>query len=432
MEEEKKGFVGSFPVTYWVAILLEFFERGAYYGLNSVLGVYLALNIAEGGLGFSEAQVGFLQGWVYALTYIMPIIGGALAEKYGYRKMLLVAFSFLSIGYFVSGHVDIYGIVFASLLFMATGSGLFKPIITGTIARSTTEKNSAFGFGVYYWSINLGALIAPAVVIYLQGFKWSYVFIASSAYCALSLLPVIFLYKEPPKPESTKSIGKALSEMIMVLKDFRFVLMIIIYSTFWILYFQMFNTVLWYSQDFVDMTKVNAFLTSVARIFSKDATLEWNPAMVTMINAGTIVAFQVLVSRIVKNFKALPVMVTGVLLGTLGFIFLSISEQSWIFVLGIAVFSIGEMTAHPKYYSYIGLIAPKDKVAVYMGYAFLYGIIGSLVGSNLGANLYTYFVETHNQPRLLWITFAVLGFCSAVALVLYDKFIAPKEKNPIK
>ena len=69
-------------------------------------------------------------------------------------------------------------------------------------------------------------------------------------------------------------------------------------------------------------------------------------------------------------------------IGALGFVCLAFASNVWIFILGIAVFSIGEMTAHPKYYSYVGLVAPADKKAVYMGYAFLYGVIGSLVGSN--------------------------------------------------
>ena len=57
------------------------------------------------------------------------------------------------------------------------------------------------------------------------------------------------------------------------------------------------------------------------------------------------------------------------------------------------MFSIGEMTAHPKYYSFVGLVAPADRKAVYMGYAFLYGVFGSLLGSNLGAFMYARIVE---------------------------------------
>ena len=52
--------------------------------------------MAAGGLGFGEQAVGFLQSIVYAATYVLPILGGALADRYGYRRMLLVAFSLLA------------------------------------------------------------------------------------------------------------------------------------------------------------------------------------------------------------------------------------------------------------------------------------------------------------------------------------------------
>ena len=87
------GLLRSFPRVFWVANVMELFERAAYYGLNSVLAIYLTNSVAEGGLGFSENSVGFLQSLVYALTYVVPILGGALADRYGYRRMLLVAFA---------------------------------------------------------------------------------------------------------------------------------------------------------------------------------------------------------------------------------------------------------------------------------------------------------------------------------------------------
>src|SRR5512140_728229 len=253
----------GFPATFWVANVMELFERAAYYGMNSVLAVYLAGRVEEGGLGFSEQSVGFLQSIVYAATYVLPIAGGALADRYGYRRMLLVAFSLLSAGYFASGNVTAYGAVFTALLLMATGAGLFKPIISGTIARSTTEANSGFGFGIYYWMINVGAFIAPLFVSWLKGFSWSYVFTASALYCALMLLPTLFAYHEPPKPENTKRLGEVLASAAMVLGDARFMLMIFIYSGFWILYFQNFGSILWYMRDFVDKGPVNRFFADI-------------------------------------------------------------------------------------------------------------------------------------------------------------------------
>ena len=239
----RMSYLGAFPSTFWVANVMELFERGAYYGLNALLARYLSDKVG-GGLGFTEDMVGLLQSVVYAITYIVPILGGALADRYGYRKMLLIAFSLLSVGYFASGEVTSYGVIFATLVVMATGSGLFKPIISGTIARTTDEKTSSFGFGFYYWMINLGALVAPLVAGYLRGFSWRYVFIASGLYCAAMLIPTVFFFRDPPKPESTKKLKEVLSGALMVLSDARFMLMILVYSCFWILYFQNFGSVL--------------------------------------------------------------------------------------------------------------------------------------------------------------------------------------------
>jgi len=432
-EEKKKGMLRTFPATFWVANLMELFERGAYYGLNSVLAVYLVDQ-----LGFGNQAVGFLQGFVYALTYIVPIIGGALAERLGYRRMLLVAFSMLSIGYFAAGNMTAYGLVFLFLLIMATGSGLFKPIITGTVARTTTKETSGFGFGVYYWCINLGAFIAPLFVSWIRGFDWRYVFFSSACWCFLMLILTFFVYKEPERPESTKTLRQVLKEAMLVLSDSRFMLMIMVYSCFWILYFQMFGSVLWYLRDFINRTPVTQLMKKVVflRIFEFDAEF------VTVINAGTIILLVLIVSRLTKNMKALPVIAAGVIIGSSGFVVLALSDNPWMFILGIAVFSMGEMTAHPKYYSYVGLVAPKDNVGTYMGYAFLYGVFGSLFGSNLGAILYERMLkplapdpgglaagvplEPHvlGQIRIFWMIFAALGVVCLLSMLLYNKFFS--------
>ena len=423
--EKKPGLLQSFPKVFWVANVMELFERAAYYGMNSVLAIYLTDSISSGGLGFSEQSVGFLQGLIYAATYILPILGGALADRYGYRRMLLVAFSLLTAGYFLSGQMSSYGAVFASLLLLATGAGLFKPIISGTLARSTTEDNSSFGFGIYYWMINMGAFVAPMVVSYVKGFAWEYVFTASSLYCAFMLLPTVFVYRDPPKPESTKGLREVLSSAAMVLGDARFMLMIFVYSGFWILYFQNFGSVLWFLRDFIDAAPINAAFASIG------IPLNFDAEHVTIINAGTIILLQVIVSRVVKNIKPLPTMVSGMVIGGIGFVCLSIAANIWVFILGIAVFSVGEMTAHPKYYSYVGLVAPSDKKAVYMGYAFLYGVIGSLVGSTLGGSLYESMLKPlvgrpgiGGELRLFWLLFAALDALAVAGLILYNKHFA--------
>ena len=431
--EKRRSILTTFPRTFWVANLMELFERGAYYGMNAVLAVYLA-----DVLHFQKQSIGLLQGFVYALTYILPIAGGALADRFGYRKMLLVAFSLLTIGYFMAGNFTSYGLIFLFLLIMATGSGLFKPIISGTIARTTTKENSGFGFGIYYWSINLGAFLAPFFISWIKGFSWRYVFFTSAVWCFLMLLPVAFLYKDPERPQSTKPIRQVMKEALLVLSDSRFVLLIIVYSCFWILYFQMFGSILWYLRDFIFRAPVDRFMQKIP--FLKP--FKFDAEFVTIINAGTIVLLVVLVSRIVKNLKAFPVMAVGIVMGSGGFLILAFTRSAWMFILGIAVFSLGEMTAHPKYYSYIGLVAPQEQKAVYMGYAFLYGVFGSLIGSNLGAVLYDKILkpvvppaeaveagvplaaEAVSQLKYFWLVFAILGIFCFAGMLLYNRFFS--------
>ncbi len=209
--------------------------------------------------------------------------------------------------------------------------------------------------------------------------------------------------------------------------NFRFLLMIFIYSGFWILYFQMFDSVLWYVKAYVDATSLNNFINSI--IGTIGINWSFNVEAVTYINAGTIILLQLIVSNIVKNIKALPTMVAGIALGTIGMAILAISTNIWVFVSGIIIFSIGEMTAHPKFYSYVGLTAPKDRVATYMGYIFLYGVIGSSIGAILGANMYVHFVDKLNQPRTLWLIFSAIGIATIVGLLLYNKFTPKKAEE---
>ncbi|NLF43009.1 MAG: MFS transporter, partial [Bacteroidales bacterium] len=131
-----------------------------------------------------------------------------------------------------------------------------------------------------------------------------------------------------------------------------------------------------------------------------------------------------------KNTKPLGTMIVGIALGTIGMGILGISTSAWVFIAGIVIFSIGEMTAHPKFISYVGLIAPADKKALYLGYSFLYGVIGSGVGGILGALLYVRFVNNMQRPDLLWFTFALIGVFTIVALLIYNwKFGVKKTEK---
>jgi proton-dependent oligopeptide transporter, POT family len=421
---DKKPGISSFSKNYWIVILMEFFERGSYYGMMSILSVYMTDQ-----LNFTKESVGVIKSTIQPLLYILPILSGAIGERFGYRKTLIFAFIFLGLGYFLTSQTTEYAMVFASLIIMAVGAGAFKPMISGTIARETNESNSTLGFGIFYWSINLGAFLFPLILVpYIKStFGWQYVMMASAIGTAAMLIPTLLVYKEPKKPENTKTIGEVLKGAVMVLTDVRFIGLIVIYSGFWILYFQMFDSVLWYVQKYVDASTLNNSVNGIFSAVGINLNWKFDIEHVTVINAGTIILLQIVVSNIVKHTKALPTMIAGIAMGTIGMAILAINTDIWVFIIGIVIFSIGEMTAHPKFISYVGLIAPEDKKALYLGYAFLYGVLGSFIGGILGANLYVHFVDNLNQPSTLWIIFSMIGVVTIIGLVLYNKFLAPKR-----
>lgn len=422
--EPKKSRFPSFTKNYWVVIVMEFFERGSYYGMMSILSVYMTDQ-----LNFTKESVGVIKSTIQPLLYILPILAGAIGDRFGYRRTLTFAFILLGLGYFLTSQATDYALVFGSLVIMGIGAGSFKPMISGTIARETNESNSTLGFGIFYWSINLGAFLFPLILVpYIKNtFGWQYVMLASAIATTAMLIPTFLIYKEPKKPANAKKLPQVFKEMIMVLTDFKFIGLIVIYSGFWILYFQMFDSVLWYVQKYVDASSLNSAVNAFLGIFGINLNWKFDVEHVTVINAGTIILLQIFVSNIVKHTKALPTMIAGITMGTIGMAILAISADIWVFMVGIIVFSIGEMTAHPKFISYVGLIAPEDKKALYLGYSFLYGVLGSFVGGILGANLYVHFVDNLNQPSTLWIIFSMIGVLTIIGLLIYNKLVNGKK-----
>ena len=423
-QQTSKSGIKSFPLNYWVVIFMEFFERGSYYGMMSILSVYMTDQ-----LDYTKESVGVIKSVIQPMLYILPILSGAIGDRFGYKRVLTFAFLFLGLGYFLTSQTTEYAMVFGSLIIMAAGAGAFKPMISGTIARSTNESNSTLGFGIFYWSINLGAFLFPLILVpYIKNaFGWEYVMMASAIATTAMLIPTFFIYKEPDKPKSTKSLAEVLKGAVMVLTDVRFIGLIVIYSGFWILYFQMFDSVLWYVQKYVDATSLNNFVNGTLGSIGINIDWKFDVEHVTVINAGTIILLQIVVSNIVKHTKALPTMIAGIAMGTVGMAILAINTNIWVFMIGITIFSIGEMTAHPKFISYVGLIAPEDKKALYLGYSFLYGVLGSFIGGILGANLYVHFVDNLNQPATLWIIFSMIGVATIIGLLLYNKFVSPTK-----
>ncbi len=219
----------DFPLTFWVANTMEIFERMAWYGFFAVSSLYITGAVEDGGLGFTDEDRGVLQGVVTFFLYLFPVVSGALADRYGFKKLLFAAFTILVPAYYLLGQLKTFPTFFFAFMLVALGAGTFKPVIIGTISKVTNEKTGSLGFGIFYMMVNIGGFMGPVVAGIMRAMSWEYVFIASAGWIAVNFIFVSLFYKEPTtesNSESKRTLKKVFQDMVVVLGNARFFVLI--------------------------------------------------------------------------------------------------------------------------------------------------------------------------------------------------------------
>ena len=229
-DPQPKAQMSPFPKTFYVACGMEVFERMAWYGFFALSSLYITSPVADGGLGFSSVERGILQGIIPFLLYLLPVITGALADRYGYRRTFLVAFAILTPAYWLLGQFTSFWGFFGVFLLVAIGAATFKPVVVGTVGRVTDDSNRGLGFGIFYMIVNVGGFVGPVVAGAMRAISWDMVFLASAGWIAINFIPTIFLYKEPTTEAAStekRSLRKVLTDAQSVLGNSRFALTVV-------------------------------------------------------------------------------------------------------------------------------------------------------------------------------------------------------------
>ncbi len=412
ISEMKTGFLP----TFWIANTLELFERFAFYGSKAVLTVYLANRV---GLGVQAA--GTLAGLFSGLLYSLPIIAGVFVDRYGFKRTLSACFAFFTIGYFLIGLAGLeFGqaivasvgktpYVVTVLILTAIGGSLIKPCIVGTVAKTSSENVQSLGYSIYYTLVNIGGAIGPILALQVrEGLGIEYVLIMSSATSFLLLIGTLIFYKEPPKSANEKpqsSLGKVFRDMLTVFANGKFMLFLVIFSGFWIMFWQIF-----YSFPF--------YITEVLK-FPQFEILE-------TVDAWTIILVSVPITAMVKKWSAITAMSLGFAVASFSWIVMAVSPTIPAAVFAMVLFAIGEATQAPRFYEYVANLAPKEQVGTYMGFAFLPVAIGSFVAGPLSGWLVETYLQQTMNPTMMWIILSSIGFGSTALMILYNIFIVKR------
>ncbi|MBI1748933.1 MAG: MFS transporter [Acidobacteria bacterium] len=417
LKERMNIYRTGFQPTFWVANILELFERFAFYGSKAVLAVYLAEKV---GLGAQTATT--LAGLFSFVIFSLPIIAGVFVDRYGFKKTLTACFALFGVGYFLIG---LAGLQFgqaivnaigktpytvAVLLLTAVGGSLIKPCIVGTVSKTSTPNTRSLGFSIYYTLVNIGGAVGPILALQVrQNLGIEYVLVMSSLTSFLLLFGTLAFFNEPQSEaptEGTRAFGQVFRDMLLVFRNFRFISFLVIFSGFWIMFWQIFYSFPFYILEVLKYPKFEVLET---------------------VDAWTIIAISIPVTALVKKWKPITAMSLGFFIASLSWLVIASSPTVVAAIIGVALFAIGEATQAPRFYEYVSALAPKDQVGTFMGFAFLPVAIGAFVAGPLGGWLVQAYLRESMNPAMMWRIVAAIGLGSTALMLLYNTFLVKKD-----
>ncbi len=418
------------PGTLYSAVVMELFERLAYYGMVLVLGLYLVQRI-----GIRPEVYGTVYGIFTAALYFLPLLAGALADRFGYRPALIVAFATLAGGYWLLGTATSFPLICGALGLIAVGGSIIKPTISGTITRTTADGPlRTVGFGLYYMMINAGGLLGPVIAAQVRNrAEFHYVFWVSAGACALMLLQALLAFREPvtvAQRAAGKPLRQVFVEILRVLRNGRFVALLVIFSGFWGMINILFGFMPLYLETFSDLVAAEAAIDRVVPL-SRLLGRWLNPEVFIALDSLLIVLLQAPVSHATRRWQTVTAMLVGTAVATGSWVLPALSPAAAVVALGIVIWSLGEMSCSARFFQYCGSIAPPDQVAVYLGYSFLSIFLGNLYSGPWGGLLYQRFIADPQaaglppSPVLFFAGVMAMGAAATVGLLLYSRRPGP-------
>jgi len=411
----------GFERPFWVANISEIFERLSYYAVFAALARYL-----HEALQFPTAQAASLSGLFGGAVWVMAIVGGALADRIGFRRALSLAYFILTCSYFLVGSIAApwleplrrlvpLGWMVGVVLFLpALGVALVKPSVVGTTARASKESVRSLGYSIYYTLVNIGSFLGPFLAGWIHSrMRVENVFRLAALSVFLMFIGVLIFFKEPRRvdgEQQTTSLGQVGRNLLTVLGNWRFVLFLAIFSGYWIVFWQQYLSLPIYIHDYVDPKA--------------------NTEMILIADPVIVITLTVAVNALTRRISSFGAITLGTLITGVGWIVFGAHPAVWTAVAALVIVALGEITQQPRYYEYISRLAPAGQQGTYMGFAFLPIGIGSLVGGRFAGWLLHHYGEVQHRPERVWWVITAVGVATAALLWIYDLFVMTKNNVP--
>ena len=392
--EQPQKLSWRFPRTFWFANGAELCERAAFYGMFITLQRYL--NIA---VGFSDVEAGWVAGLFSSVLYLLPTFTGIMADKIGFKQALLIAFTLLTAGYSLLGSFQLKATAIAALALIMVGGAIVKPVIAGTVAKCSDALHRARAMSIFYMVVNIGSFSGKGLAAPLNehlGLKYINFYAAGMAFAALLL--VAFFYRNVDTKGVGKTLDEALRGLFKVIRNFRFLSLILIVAGFWIIQGQLYASV----------------PTYIERLLGQGYKPEW----LANINPLVVVILVVFITHLIRNFRPENAIGIGLLIIPLTALLIalapaleaatgphisvfglfSVHPLILMMIIGIGLQGLAECFLSPKFLEYASKQAPEGEVGLYLGYQHLTTFFAWLFGFAISGYLLDAFCP---DPRKL-------------------------------
>jgi dipeptide/tripeptide permease len=426
-----------FPRMFWTGNAAELCERAAYYGTFIALRTYLIRVV-----GLDDVQAGWVAGMFGGWIYLVPFFTGALADRIGFRYSLMIAFSLLTVGYGAMGVFNTLGPVIVGLVLIVLGGAIVKPVISGTVSKSSSEANRARAFSIFYMVVNIGSFTGKTIVAPIRidmGVENVPYFSAAASLIALILVALLFFPDKNKGETKVMTARETLQGMWMAMSNLRFLSLILITAGFWAIQGQLYASMPDYVLRMAGETykpewyaNINPLVVVLFVVMITQMVRKWKPQN------------SILVAMILIPFSAISMAASAWFDGMVNIFGLEMHPITFMMIIGISIQGLAECFLSPKWLEFASLQAPPGKEGTFLGFAHMNTFFAWIFGFVLSGFLLSKYCpepgtldaatqaahqaalvgqgpmpEVYAQAHYLWYAYCGVGFISLVALLIF-------------
>jgi len=393
----------QFPRTFWVVVGTSFVDTIG----STLLFPFFALYVTQK-FNVGMTQAGIILATNSAAGLLGSTIGGALADRYGRRGIILFGLVVSALSGLTLGFVNEFYLFYGLSVFVGLMGSAAQPAQQAMVADLLPADKRAEGFGILRVVANFAWIIGPTIGGFLASFNFLYLFLSDAVISVITALMVFRLIPETKPQTKEKTDSESLTQTLRgyahVFYDRPFLAFVFASILMILVYQQMYSS-------------LSVFLRDVHQVGPQFYGL------IMSSSAVTVVLFQFSISRFIKRFPPFLMMATATFFYMIGFTMYGFVATIPLFIVAMIIVTIGEMVGMPTSNSLAAAFAPEDKRARYMAIFGYTWAVPSMIGPWAAGLVFDNF-----NPNYVWYISGVLCVVAILAFLFLQARLGSKAQ----